>query len=326
MRIQGLLFDGQSSRARPATVYRLGQHVVLEYEGQSKSFEHELVQVSSRLGSAPRAIEFPGFMRFESSDHETIDRVFGSRSSLIHKLENNTQLLVVSLIAVGVFCVASYLWIIPASARFLVHQIPQSYLDDLAKKMAVDWGIGAKVKLATEAQDKLDTVTTRLTRSFPKQRISIRPIDLDGTPNAFALPDGSMMVTEPLLQLLTTDQTLAVMMHEMGHVTHRHGLQNLAGQMILSVFLFLTVGAADVTAIGQNLIGLSYSRRHETEADLFAAERLKEIGLKPSLLAEGLKKIERSHSRREGEAGKVPGFLSSHPLTDERVKYLRALD
>lgn len=326
MRIQGLLFDGQSSRARPATVYRLGQHVILEYEGQSKSFERELVQVSSRLGSAPRAIEFPGLMRFESSDHESIDRAFGSQSSFIHKLENNTQLLILSLVAVAVFCVVSYLWIIPASSRWIVHQIPQSYLDDLAKKMEGDWGIGAKVTLSVEKQDRLDTVTTRLTQSFPNQRISIRPIDLGGAPNAFALPDGSMMVTEPLLDLLTTDQTLAVMMHEMGHVTHRHGLQNLAGQMILSVLMFFTIGAGDVTVLGQNLIGLSYSRRHETEADLFAAQHLKAIGLKPSLLAEGLKKIERSHSRRDREAGKVPGFLSSHPLTEERVKYLKALD
>ncbi len=326
MRINGLLFDGQSSRARPAVLYRLGDQVVLEYDGQSRNFALKEVNVLSRLGSAPRAIEFPGLMRFETSSHEEVDQVFGHLSSFIHRLENNTQLILVSIVAFAAFCVASYLWIIPATSRFIVHKSPQSYIDKLAQKMEGEWGFGEAAKLAPENQDKLDTITSRLTRSFPEQRISIRPIALEDTANAFALPDGTMMVTEPLLELLTTDQALAVMMHEMGHVTHRHGLQAMAGQMIISVLLFFTVGAGDITAIGQNLIGLSYSRRHEKEADLFAARHLKEAGLKPSLLSDGLKRIETTSSRRMKEAGRLPTFLSSHPLTEERAKYLRELD
>ncbi len=326
MRINGLLFDGQNSRARPAALYRLGEQVILEYDGQSRTFERKDVNVLSRLGSAPRAIEFPGMMRFESSSHDEIDQVFGGLSSFIHKLENNTQLVVISVVTFVAFCVASYLWIIPATSRFVVHKIPQSYIDKIAQKMEGEWGLGESVTLAAENQDKLETITSRLTHSFPGQQVRIRPVEMDGMANAFALPDGSMMVTQPLLELLSTDQALAVMMHEMGHVTYRHGLQAMAGQMIISVLLFFTVGGGDFTAIGQNLVGLSYSRRHEREADLFAAKHLKEIGLKPSLLADGLKRIEKSVSRRREGAGGLPTFMSSHPLTEERAKYLKELD
>lgn len=326
MRIQGVLFDGQSSKAWPAVVQRIGDNVILEYNGEVKTFARSKVTVGSRLGSAPRAIEFPGYMRFESSAHDEIDKSFGGISSFIHRLENDMSLLVVSLVALAVFCFASYMWIIPTASRWLVHKIPQSYIDELAKKTEGEWGFGETIVLAQPEQDKMDAVTARLAEKFPENRISITPVAMDGMANAFALPDGTMMVTDELLKELSTDEVLAVMMHEMGHVTYRHGLQNMAGQVIISALLFLTVGGSDITSIGQTLAGLSYSRAAEKESDLFAAKHLRDLGLKPTLLSDGLKKIERSHrSGRTRGSSKVPQFLSTHPLTEEREKYLKEL-
>ncbi len=327
MRINGICFDGTSSKAHAATVSRVGDNVILEINGESKTFARGNVKVISRLGSAPRVIEFPGHMRFETSYHDEVDRTFGGVSSLIHRLENDMTLVLISVVVFGFFCFASYMWIIPATAKFIVHKIPQSYIDELAKKTEGEWGIGKAVTLAQDEQDKLDVIITRLTTEFPEQKILIRPIEMElDMANAFALPDGTMMVTEPLLRLLSTDEALAVMMHEMGHVVNRHGLQALAGKVIISALMFVTLGSADFASLGQMMVGLSYSRASEKEADLFAAKHLRKINLKPTLLSDGLRKIEQSQRLgRSRSESKGPSFLSSHPLTEERAKYLREL-
>lgn len=327
MTIPGLLFDGQSSRASEATLRREGEMAVLQYDQKIVHVPLADVKVLSRLGSAPRAIEFPGLVRFESSYHEQIDRMFGVSSSFLHKLESNWNLVLASIVTFAVFCLACYLWIIPWTARAVVKKIPQTLIDKMADKMEGSWGLGVDVVLKQHEQDKLDVVVTRLANHFPGQRLNIRAVDLgENVANAFALPDGSMLVTESLLRDLSTNEILAVMMHEMGHVTLRHGLQALAGRMIVSAVMFITFGNTNVSNLGQMMVGLSYSRDSEREADRFAAVELKKDGLKPVLLADALHSIERSN-RIGGarESSKIPNILSTHPMTEERVQYLREL-
>ena len=99
-------------------------------------------------------------------------------------------------------------------------------------------------------------------------------------PNAMALPGGDVVVTDALLELVeNSDELDSILLHEMGHVIERHGLQHAVQASAVSVIVALAFG--DLSGIGEIGVGVpvfllqsSYSRRRETEADTFAFARM----------------------------------------------------
>ena len=78
------------------------------------------------------------------------------------------------------------------------------------------------------------------------------------------------------------------------------------------------------------LMQSGYSRTFETEADSFAFERLKSVGLSPSYFAEMMELLEQDHAARNdkpaGKAADAPPaleYLSTHPATAERIRRAR---
>ena len=94
--------------------------------------------------------------------------------------------------------------------------------------------------------------------------------------NAFALPDGSIILTDDMVHLSEhDDELLAVVAHEIGHIQHQHGLRSVIQGSMLSVAAMLISGdlsaAGDlVVAIPVLLMHLGYSRDFEREADDYA--------------------------------------------------------
>lgn len=145
----------------------------------------------------------------------------------------------------------------------------------------------------------------------------------DSSPNAFAVPDGSIFLTTRLIELADSPDELAlVLAHEVGHVYLRHSAHQLSTQLSLgllaSVVQFLVFGETykvvdDVQTI---VLRLPMSREHEYEADKFGCRMSTEAGFDnnrgPRILMK-LKKLEPASSP----------WLSTHPATDERVKELR---
>ena len=77
------------------------------------------------------------------------------------------------------------------------------------------------------------------------------------------------------------------------------------------------VGAAAPAA----LLKAKYSRDLEREADAYAARVLRMNGMPPSLLADALELLEKSHGRAGG--GGAISYLSTHPATAERLAWIR---
>ena len=144
--------------------------------------------------------------------------------------------------------------------------------------------------------------------------------------NAFALPGGQIVVYTGLLKKATRpEQVAGVLAHEIAHVTRRHGLQGLAGQVGVMIGLQVLLGDASGLAglAGQGAMTAilnGYSRDKEREADAEGLRMLMAAGIDPQGLPEffGLLK---------GEAGsKMPGMLawmSTHPEHDERIANLK---
>jgi len=145
--------------------------------------------------------------------------------------------------------------------------------------------------------------------------------------NAFALPGGKVFITRGLLWRMETEAQFAgVMGHEIGHVSHKHGLQSmgraeLAGGLIKIAGTAAEQYAGDIGKLGVGLGAkglqialLKYSRDQERESDLLGVEYSHQAGYDPREMA-GVFEIFKE--LKGGES--PPVWLSSHPLDDERI-------
>lgn len=144
----------------------------------------------------------------------------------------------------------------------------------------------------------------------------IRIIKDDKTLNAFCTPGGYIYVYTGLIKYLDYESELAgVMGHEMGHADLRHSTRQMT--KIYGVQLLMSAALGDSSAVAQittGLIGLKFSREHETEADRMSVEYLCNTDWPADGAAGFFEKIEAS-----GGVG-VPEFLSTHPSPNNRIQ------
>jgi Zn-dependent protease with chaperone function len=156
---------------------------------------------------------------------------------------------------------------------------------------------------------------------------------MSDVPNAFALPAGDIIITDRLIELADSqDEIDAVLLHEIGHVVHRHGLQQLLHSSLMTIAILMISG--DVSATGNIAIALPvflleshYSREDETEADRYALERMMEAGIDPVHFSTIMSKISQDpdiEPEDDSPGGEKQGdtnlliYLSTHPSTPER--------
>ncbi|MCE9637463.1 MAG: M48 family metalloprotease [Planctomycetes bacterium] len=168
----------------------------------------------------------------------------------------------------------------------------------------------------------------RIVLGMAKQ--SVRP-DLPWTftvlntsvPNAFAVPGGQVFVTRGLLVQMEDEAEYAVVMgHELGHVEHRHSIQQ-QGWGLITQGVLAGIDAkfgGDASQVGGVLAGLgmlSFSRADETEADVRGVENSYAAGYDPRQGAD----VFRIFLKMKQDAGDgTPTWLSSHPADEERIQ------
>lgn len=135
--------------------------------------------------------------------------------------------------------------------------------------------------------------------------------------NAFALPNGQIVLMDGLIEAFNDDQLMVILGHELAHVRHRHGMQALMRQLgVLAVAGavlgdFSTVAATTLAT----LRGLAYSRDAEREADTEALRFMASAGLPPALWIEVWDRMALEVARSGSEP---PTWLSTHPQISER--------
>ncbi len=141
----------------------------------------------------------------------------------------------------------------------------------------------------------------------------------DSTVNAFAMPGGFVVVHTGLLALADSAEEVAgVLAHEIQHVEKRHSLKAIAKNAGLMVTISMVFGdLGGLVSLGQDLIGLKFSRQHESEADAEGLKTLVAAGISPLGM--------RDFFRKMGEKEKLNlGWLSSHPASEERYAAIDA--
>lgn len=138
--------------------------------------------------------------------------------------------------------------------------------------------------------------------------------------NAFALPDGTVVILDGLLDALTHDEALAVLAHEIGHVVDRHGMQHVfksIGLLTVAATVFSDFSSVLATTVG-TVQSFRHSREAEREADAYARTCIARMGIDPRVMVGLWKKFQAE--REQGGNAMPPPWLSTHPGLEERLR------
>lgn len=295
------------------------------------------VQVSDRVGSITRKLTFPDGSVFETGDNDAVDALIRSQSSrfagFIHKLEHFRPRLILLVALVIGLCFAVYRFAVPALVEVAILLTPPVVPKLMSQSViaSLDQTILAPSELPPERREKLlqefaalaalaRPGAAALEGSKPAYTLNFRKGGMIG-PNAFALPDGTIVLTDELVALADDDEAiLGVLAHEIGHVAHEHSLRQLyraagAAALIMLIGGDIGSGTEDLLVQGSALLALSHSREAEREADRFSVELMHDAGHDPAAIGRFFERLRDKLGDREGG-----DFLSTHPATPERIE------
>jgi Zn-dependent protease with chaperone function len=169
----------------------------------------------------------------------------------------------------------------------------------------------------------LDALMANLGRGF-KTSYTIRLRVLDSSiVNAFAAPGGQLILMRGMIDFAETPEELAgVLAHEIGHVVHRHPTEGMFRRLNEGMLLdFLSGGASSGAAaagLANALIGASYSRDAEKQADTTALDLLERASISPIGTAAFFDRL--VTEKKDTGTGSI---LASHPASAERGQQAR---
>lgn len=328
-----LYYDGRSSAAQPATVELQASagtlHVVVEREGARMQVPFAQCVSDAGVGDAHLRIELPS-----GESLEITEPAAWSEQLRQHGLQRTDRALTqierrwLTVAAAAVIAVlagwAMFRFGVPALVDRAVVLMPAETDARIgAGGLAVlDKQAFGPTTLSASRRDDLQQDFAAIARDLGmpgRVRLEFR----DGKelgPNAFALPDGIVVLTDQLATLARHDDELrAVFAHEIGHVQHRHAMRALLSSSLNALLAVAILG--DVTSATTLIAGVpvtlahaANSREFEREADAVARRWMEQAGVPPHRLGDLLQRLaaERDHGGWN--------YLSSHPPLAERLR------
>ena len=193
--------------------------------------------------------------------------------------------------------------------------------------------VGKKIAAATEAYLTNNSLSSEI-KNFSWEFNLVK----DNQVNAFCMPGGKIVVYEGLLNLVSSDDELAVVIgHEVAHAVAKHSNERISQQLVTQygaqiLTKALSNKSASIQQIGNTVYGLGaqygvtlpFSRKHESEADYMGLIFMTMAGYNPEVAITFWQKM----SANGGAS--VPEFMSTHPSDATRIsdikKYLPKLE
>jgi Zn-dependent protease with chaperone function len=331
----GFLFERGRSAARPATLHRTmtGEVAISPADGGRGFSEADILDISNRLGTIPRRLTLIGGSVFETRDNDAVDSLLAGRLGRASALLHRAEAFRVHLIGVAAVVLLS-LWLavtygLPAAANIAARVTPPAIVSliDRGVLQSAEFAILQPSALAEARQGRIraafDGLASQSALPAANYRLVFRRSDVIG-PNAFALPGGTIVLTDALVALARSDaEILGVLAHEIAHVEERHGLRQLYRALGLSVMISL-VGADsgeivdEVVGQAGLLLSLSYSRRFEAAADRRAIDLMRAARHDPEALASMLERL-----LTDCPACGARSWYGTHPAVGDRIEAIR---
>ncbi|MDB5555497.1 MAG: metalloprotease [Rhizobium sp.] len=333
---KGTWHPPQSNAAMPAILLADGAKLSIRLDGDRTIVcrdELQSVKVSDRVGSIPRRITLYNNSMFETPDNNSVDDLLkahrADRTGWIAELVQFRPRLIGLVVLVFLLATLIYRYALPALVEVAVLVTPPAVPGWLSQGTlaSLDQTMLSASKLPLAEQQKIragfDEIAGFSTRGKANYNLNFRDGGFIG-PNAFALPDGTLVITDALVEMAKGDMEmiLGVLAHEIGHVEKNHSLRQMYRAAGLAGLIMLIAGdvgsgGEEVLTDGAALLSLSYSRSAESEADRVSVELMSKAGHDPAAIGRFFKLLE----ERLGDKGGT-SMLSTHPGTPERRKQI----
>lgn len=303
--ISGNYFDGQQARSQPVQIQLAEDGMLHPTPALFAPVSINAVKLDPPLGKLDRVMRFPSGAVVETADHDQLAQWFSasdSNHSWVYRLENSWRhvLVALMLMVLVVFWITKYG--IPMMSAPIAAALPEE-ANDFISEGAMQTLDARFFAPSTLSQSRQSAIRNAFFELLPKEQsadayqLEFRAGEKMGA-NAFALPDGTVVITDELIEITEQDEEiLAILLHEIGHVEHRHSLQQVIRHSSLAALSMLVLG--DVSAAGAVIYALpsilmnsSYSREFEWEADGYALEQMHAHGFDPIHFANAMRKLE----------------------------------
>ncbi|HSD06110.1 M48 family metallopeptidase [Flavobacterium sp.] len=139
--------------------------------------------------------------------------------------------------------------------------------------------------------------------------------------NAFALPNGHLVVYSGLIEASKNEQALlGVLGHEIAHIEKNHVMKKLSKEIGFSVLMSITTGnnsGSVLREIMHTLSSSAYDRSLEKEADITSVEYLQKAKIDPAPFADFLYDMS-----LDNNLPSALSWINTHPDSEERAKYI----
>ncbi|MBL8277701.1 MAG: M48 family metallopeptidase [Pelomonas sp.] len=337
-------FDGVHPVARAATIRLEGRHLTLQPADGTAAQDYPATRLRwpEPLRHAQRQLLLPDGGVLACGDAQAFDAWLtgsGRSHGVIARWQQSTALAFLTLaLLVGVLF-AGWRWGVPVAAdttvRFLPEAVDERVGQQVLRELDSHWLRPSRLTWAQRRAvfdhfaDAVDTALDR--RALPRLTHFDLQFRQGGGPfgaNALALPGGTIIVTDELVELLQ-DQPQAlvgVLGHELGHLKHRHGMRltlraSAAGLATGALIGDFSIALATAPAM---LAQRSYSREFEREADDYARTLLRGAGIDPAVMVGFFERLQQQRGTDEHSAqGAFAAAFSSHPADEERKAFFK---
>lgn len=238
----------------------------------------------------------------------------------------------------AVFCVLA---VLPVSAQFNLSKAVGGAAKAAKALTLSDADMAAYVK---ESVDWMDAHNPVLPEDNPYtvrlRKLTEGVTDADGIPlnfkvydvidiNAFACPDGSVRVFSSLMDIMSDEELMGIIGHEIGHVMKRHSKNAFRNELLTGAARDAISSAGGVAAklsdsqlgaLGQGLLNAKYSQKQEKEADNCGYDFLVAKGRNPWGMVMAFEKFLKMEQEAGGQSSYVQKMFSSHPETKARIE------
>lgn len=227
----------------------------------------------------------------------------------------------------------------PVSAQFNLKKAISGGAKAVKALTLTDAQMAAYVKESVDWMDKHNPVlpeddpyTVRL------RKLTAGITEADGIPlnfkvynvvdvNAFACPDGSVRVFAALMDMMSDDELLGVIGHEIGHVLKHHSKNAFKTSLLTDALkdgissaggMAAALSDSQLGTLTQALINAKYSQKQENEADDCGYDFLVSKGKNPWGMVMAFETLQAMEGNQKSSY--ITKMFSSHPETKARIE------
>ncbi len=192
----------------------------------------------------------------------------------------------------------------------------------VADQACAQYDAEAKISPASSKYGKrLAEISKKMGSDINGQPVNYK-VYVDPEVNAWAMANGCIRVNTGLMDMMTDDEVIGVLGHEMGHVALGHTKKAMqmayttaAARNALGTFGSSGVqqlSKSEIGSLGEAFLNAQFSQSQESEADNFSYELLGKKGLNRKALLSAFQKL--------ASLGDQHSMLSTHPASSDRAK------